>query len=104
MSTDVPGTVPRTTVGWKVKMRTRLSFGYPPGASLGPAASLSFHGILHEVAGYVLFGSLAAACFVFARRFSMPGGRSAWAVYSLLTGLGNTRLHRRGLQRVVEWH
>lgn len=62
------------------------SYGYPPGAPLGPAASYSRHGMLHEVAGYMVFGPLIAACFVFARRFATEAGRG-WAAYSLLTGV-----------------
>jgi hypothetical protein len=62
------------------------SYGYPLGAPLGPAASYSFHGMLHEVAGYMVFGPLIAACFVVARRFTQAG-RRAWAAYSFLTGL-----------------
>jgi hypothetical protein len=63
------------------------SFGYPPGAPLGPAASFSVHGRLHEVASYMVFGPLMAACFVFARRFAAEPGRRGWAAYSILTGL-----------------
>jgi len=63
------------------------SYGYPPGAGLGPAAAFSVHGILHEVAGFTVFGPLTAACFVFARRFATQAGCRGWAVYSFLTGL-----------------
>ena len=63
------------------------SYGYPPGAALGPAASFSVHGILHEVAGFMVFGPLTAAAFVFARRFAAPPGHRGWAAYSLLVGL-----------------
>jgi hypothetical protein len=63
------------------------SYGYPPGAALGPAASYSVHGMLHEVAGFVVFGPLTGACFVFARRFAAQAGRRGWAIYSFLTGL-----------------
>ena len=63
------------------------SYGYPPGAPLGPAASFSVHGMLHEVAGYMVFGPLLASCFVFARRFAARADRRGWAAYSLLTGL-----------------
>jgi hypothetical protein len=63
------------------------SYGYPPGAPLGPAASYSVHGTLHEVAGYMIFGPLIAACFVLARRFATQPRRRRWAAYSFLTGL-----------------
>jgi hypothetical protein len=63
------------------------SYGYPPGAPLGPAAAYSRHGMLHEVAGYLVFGPLIAACFVFARRFAAEDSRRGWAAYSALTGL-----------------
>lgn len=62
------------------------SYGYPPGAALGPAASPTLPGTLHDLAGFVVFGPLTAACFVFARRFAQHG-RRRWAAYSFLTGL-----------------
>jgi Protein of unknown function (DUF998) len=62
------------------------SYGYPPGAPLGPATSFSVHGILHEIAGGMVFGPLIAACFVVAGRFATQG-RRGWAAYSYLTGL-----------------
>jgi Protein of unknown function (DUF998) len=43
--------------------------------------------MLHEVAGFVVFGPLTGACFVFARRFAAQAGRRGWAIYSFLTGL-----------------
>ena len=43
--------------------------------------------MLHEVAGFMAFGSLMAASFVFARRFAAQAGRRGWAAYSFLTGL-----------------
>ena len=63
------------------------SYGYPPGAALGPASFYSVHGMLHEVAGFVVFGTLTGACFVFARRFAAQAHRRGWAIYSFLTGL-----------------
>lgn len=63
------------------------SYGYPPGAPPGPAPSFSVHGTLHEVAGYLVFGPLLAACFVLPRRFGERAARRGWAAYSLLTGL-----------------
>jgi Protein of unknown function (DUF998) len=63
------------------------SYGYPPGAPLGPAASFSVHGTLHEVAGFMMFGALILACFVMARRFLAKANRRGWAAYSLLTAM-----------------
>jgi len=58
--------------------------GYPPGIPEPPGSS--WHSTLHGLFAFVVFGSLTAACFVFARRFaahSQPG----WAVYSATTGV-----------------
>jgi hypothetical protein len=63
------------------------SYGYPPGAPLGPAASLSVHGMLHEVASVMVFGPLTAACFVFARQSGPQRRRGVWTIYSVLTGV-----------------
>lgn len=63
------------------------SYGYPPGAPLGPAPSFSVHGTLHEVAGYLMFGPLLAACFTLPRRSGACAARRAWTAYSRLTGL-----------------
>ena len=63
------------------------SYGYPPGAALGPAASPSLTGTLHDLAGFMVFGPLTAACFVFARRFAAQAGRRRWAAYSFLSGM-----------------
>ena len=78
------------------------SYGYPPGAPLGPAASFSVHGMLHEVAGYMVFGPLTAACFVFARRFATQRWSPRVGRLLVPDRPGHPRLHRRGLQRVVE--
>ena len=63
------------------------SYGYPPGAPLGPAPSFSVHGTLHEVAGYMMFGPLLAACFIRGRRFAARADHRGWAAYSYVTGL-----------------
>jgi Protein of unknown function (DUF998) len=63
------------------------SYGYLPGAALGPAASLSMHGMLHELASVIVFAALIAACFVFARRFAALPRHRGWAAYSFITGL-----------------
>jgi len=57
------------------------SFGYL-GTVLGPAHMPSLHGRLHDLTSAVVFASLTAACFVFARRFYR-----AWTIYSMLTGV-----------------
>ncbi|HET7272347.1 MAG TPA: DUF998 domain-containing protein [Rubrobacter sp.] len=60
--------------------------GYPPGTP-AQLSGYSWHGALHDLAfslpGFV---ALAAACFVFCRRFAVQGERG-WAAYSALTGL-----------------
>jgi hypothetical membrane protein len=53
--------------------------GFPPGST--PAASPSWHSLLHLVAFVVAVPSLAAACGVFARRFAALG-QAGWAAYS----------------------
>jgi hypothetical protein len=60
--------------------------GFGPGAPLGKAAHVSWHGAGHLVAASIGFAALIAASFVFARYFSRRGRRGlAW--YSLLTGI-----------------
>jgi hypothetical protein len=57
------------------------NLGYPPGST--PAQS--WHGTVHDLSGAVLFGSLTALCFVFARRFA--GNRQTfWAAYAAASG------------------
>jgi hypothetical protein len=55
--------------------------GFPVGTPPG-AHTVSWHGLLHLVAGGLGFLCLIAACFALARRF----GRG-WAVYSRVTGV-----------------
>ncbi|GAA3791493.1 DUF998 domain-containing protein [Sphaerisporangium flaviroseum] len=60
--------------------------GYPPGTPLltdPPTTAGSLHDLL-SLAGFV---GLAAACFVFTRRFAVRR-EIGWAVYSALTGIG----------------
>jgi Protein of unknown function (DUF998) len=60
--------------------------GFGPGAPLGRAAHVSWHGTGHLIAASIGFAALIAACFVFARCFHRQGRRGlAW--YSLLTGI-----------------
>ena len=62
-------------------------FGYPPGVQLGPAAVPSLHGWLHNLVSLIVFVSVSAACFVFARRFASPPASRIWVAYSVLTGV-----------------
>jgi len=60
--------------------------GFGPGAPLGKAAHVSWHGAGHLIAASIGFAALIAACFVFARYFRRQGRRGlAW--YSLITGI-----------------
>lgn len=60
--------------------------------------------MLHEVAGFVGFGLLTGACFVFARRFAAQAGRRGLGDLLVPHRAGNARLHSGGVQRVVERH
>jgi hypothetical protein len=53
--------------------------GFPPGAPAGRPDSVTVHGILHIASAGIGFISLAAACFVLARRYS------TW--FSIVTGV-----------------
>lgn len=57
--------------------------GYPPGAS----SALTVAGTIHDLFGQLQFISLAAACFVLARRDAVDPARRGWSWYSLVTGL-----------------
>jgi hypothetical protein len=59
--------------------------GYPPGTPDRLTHYGSTHAALHDGFSLAAFLALAAACFVFARRFAGWGNR-AWAVHSALTG------------------
>lgn len=59
--------------------------GYPPG--IPTPAHPSGHGIIHALAGLVVFVSLSLAIFIFTRRFAVREGWSGWTVYSALSGL-----------------
>jgi len=60
--------------------------GFGPGAPLGRAAHVSWHGAGHLIAASIGFAALIASCCAFARYFSRRGHRGlAW--YSLLTGI-----------------
>lgn len=57
--------------------------GYPPGAS----TTATIRGTIHILFGPVQFISLAAACFVLARRDAAYPARRGWVWYSIATGL-----------------
>jgi Protein of unknown function (DUF998) len=59
--------------------------GYPPGTP-GRLSGYSWHGALHDLFSLPAFVALAAACFVFGRRFAAWGERG-WAVYSVFSGV-----------------
>lgn len=61
------------------------AFGFPPGTPSGVPDEISWHGVLHGIAFPVGFGSLVAACFVFAWRYKAQG-RSAWRWISIVAG------------------
>jgi hypothetical membrane protein len=61
------------------------ALGFPPGTPL-EGNPISWHGMLHLIAGTIGFSGFIAVCFIFARRFQrlqQPG----WAWYSLITGI-----------------
>lgn len=66
--------------------RMEPAWGYPPGAPAGLPASPGLGYVLHGTSFAVVFGSLVAACFVFARAFAARGDR-AWAVVSAGVGV-----------------
>ena len=59
--------------------------GYPPGAP-DRLFGYSWHGALHDLFSGPACMALAAACFVFGRRFAAWGERG-WATYSAVTGV-----------------
>ena len=60
--------------------------GFGPGAPLGKAVHVSWHGDAHLVAAGIGFIALIAACFAIARSFSRAGQRGL-AIYSRVTGI-----------------
>ncbi|GAA4232421.1 hypothetical protein FHR32_002135 [Streptosporangium album] len=60
--------------------------GFPAGTPLGQPTGMSWHGLMHMVAGSIAFTALIAACFVLGRHFSRAG-RPGAAVASRLSGL-----------------
>jgi hypothetical membrane protein len=61
--------------------------GFGPGAPLGKAVHISWHGDGHLIAASIGFIALIAACFAAARSFSRAGHRGL-AIYSRITGIG----------------
>ncbi len=61
------------------------ALGFPPGTPAN-AQTISWHGFMHFVTGGIGFLALIAACFIFARRFSVLK-QQGWAIYSLITGV-----------------
>lgn len=68
---------------------TDPALGYPPAVPVHNVAFMrqSLHAIIHGVSGLAAFASLAAACFVLARRFAGNPGWRGLALYSALVGL-----------------
>ena len=59
---------------------------YPPGTPAGVQSTYSWHGGIHDIAALSVFGGLAAAMLVMARRFVGEGSR--WALYSRASAVG----------------
>jgi hypothetical membrane protein len=68
------------------------AWGYPPGAPDGLPADPSVGYILHGTAFAVVFVSLVAACFVFARAFAARGDR-AWSTAAVAVGIALPALY-----------
>ena len=60
--------------------------GFPIGTPPGPAATLSWHGMLHFVFGGLGFLGLITACLMLAWQFRGLH-RPSWAIFSLVTGV-----------------
>jgi hypothetical protein len=61
--------------------------GFGPGAPIGKAVHVSWHGDGHLIAASIGFIALIAACFAAARSFTRAGHRGL-AIYSRITGIG----------------
>ncbi len=62
---------------------TDPGLGYPPGSE----PTYTLQGLVHSVAGLVLFGSLSAACLVLGRSVAGDPRWAGWARYSLVTAI-----------------
>ncbi|WP_371783912.1 DUF998 domain-containing protein [Streptosporangium subroseum] len=60
--------------------------GFPVGTPAGQPTAMSWHGLMHMVAGSIGFTALIVACFVLGRHFSRTG-RPGFAAASRLSGL-----------------
>ncbi|GAA0918285.1 DUF998 domain-containing protein [Nonomuraea longicatena] len=60
-------------------------YGFPVGTPAGPPAGMSWHAVLHMVAGQVAFLAFAAVCFILGRYFTRAGARGM-ALLSRLAG------------------
>ncbi len=60
--------------------------GFPPGTPAGDPVEVTTGGILHFAFGGIAFVSFAAACLVFARRYSQQAD-STMAIFSATTGI-----------------
>ena len=65
--------------------RADPALGFPVGTPQGPAA-VSWHGVVHFLAGAIGFTGLAIACFVLAHRYATER-RPGWAWFSRITGV-----------------
>ena len=65
------------------------AWGFPPGSPEGIPSHMSWHSALHGVGFTLAFGSVSAACFVFARRWLALGERAltAYTVASAVTAI-----------------
>jgi hypothetical membrane protein len=64
---------------------TDPGYGYPPGAPAGMPTTASWHGQIHDFVSLFVFGGLAAAMLVMARRFVGEGSR--WTLYSRVSAV-----------------
>ena len=65
--------------------RADPALGFPVGTPQGPTA-VSWHGMVHFLAGAIGFTALAVACFVLAHRY-VTERRDGWAWFSRFTGV-----------------
>lgn len=67
-------------------LRAGPADGFGPGAPVGKAVHVSWHGDGHLISASIGFIALIVACFVIARYFSREG-RRGMAIYSRITGV-----------------
>lgn len=61
--------------------------GYPKGSLPGASGTPSWHGSLHDFAGFVVFASLPAAILVLANSRQIAWRSRVWVLYSRASGL-----------------